>query len=116
MIQFIVPLKQHRKMGIFILQPRNQLSVFRKHITSSHLPLMLVQYCAMQPLPVKALFLIFPDINRLVFIHHHPGFIRKNTIVEKSYCHIAPKIQRLVACMNTCSMKTYASCQWHGCH
>ncbi|MDJ7444785.1 hypothetical protein ACQSFC_25795 [Salmonella enterica] len=45
---------------------------------------------------------------------HYVGFIRKNTAVEKSYFQIDPKIQRLVACMNTCGMKTYASCQVHG--
>ncbi|EDW4374599.1 hypothetical protein AAA67_005598, partial [Salmonella enterica subsp. diarizonae] len=32
----------------------------------------------------------------------------------KSYFQIDPKIQRLVTCMNTCSMKTFASCQGHG--
>ncbi|EDQ2393838.1 TPA: hypothetical protein N2G38_005410 [Salmonella enterica] len=49
-----------------------------------------------------------------MLVHHHIGFIRKNTIVEKSYYQIDPKIQRLVTCMNTCGMKTYASCQGHG--
>lgn len=34
--------------------------------------------------------------------------------MEKSYFQIDPKIQNLVACMNTCGMKTYASCQGHG--
>ncbi|EBP0138563.1 hypothetical protein IH92_12625 [Salmonella enterica] len=47
-------------------------------------------------------------------VHHHPGFIRKNAIVEKSYCQIDPKLQRLATCMNTCGMKTYASCQGSG--
>lgn len=32
----------------------------------------------------------------------------------KSYFQIDPKIQRLVTCMNTCGMKTFASCQGHG--
>ncbi|HFG7809082.1 TPA: hypothetical protein ACGIM3_003300 [Salmonella enterica subsp. enterica serovar Java] len=34
--------------------------------------------------------------------------------MEKNYFQIEPKIQRLVACMNTCGLKTYASCQGHG--
>lgn len=53
-------------------------------------------------------------MEKHVLLLHHPGFIRKNTTVEKSYCQIEPKIQRLVACMNTSGMKTYASCQGHG--
>ncbi len=53
-------------------------------------------------------------MEKHVPVHHHPGFIRKNTIVEKSYCQIDPKIQRLVTYMNTCGMRTYASCQGHG--
>ncbi|HGG6757133.1 TPA: hypothetical protein ACJG9G_005317 [Salmonella enterica subsp. enterica serovar Java] len=31
--------------------------------------------------------------------------------MEKSYFQTEPKIRRLVACMNTCGLKTYASCQ-----
>lgn len=43
-----------------------------------------------------------------------PVLSGKNTIVEKGYFQIDPKIQHLVACMNICGMKTYASCQGHG--
>ncbi|WP_226312166.1 hypothetical protein AAFR86_06000 [Salmonella enterica subsp. diarizonae serovar 58:r:z53] len=53
-------------------------------------------------------------MEKHVFARHHAGFIRKNTAVEKRYFQIDPKIQRLVACMNTCGMKTYASCLGHG--
>lgn len=51
-----------------------------------------------------------------MLIHHHASFsfIRKNRTMEKSYFQIDPKIQRLVVCMNTSGMKTYASCQGHG--
>lgn len=47
-------------------------------------------------------------------IRHDAGFIRKNKTMGKSYFQIDPKIQRLVTCMNTCGMKTFASCQGHG--
>lgn len=55
-------------------------------------------------------------MEKHVSIRHYASFsfIRKNRTVEKNYFQIDPKIQHLVACMNTCGMKTYASCQGHG--
>lgn len=53
-------------------------------------------------------------MEKHIDISHHAGFIRKNKAMGKSYFQIDPKIQRLVTCMNTCGMKTFASCQGHG--
>lgn len=53
-------------------------------------------------------------MGKFPHILHDAGFTRKNRTMRKRYFQIDPKIRRLVTCMNTCGMKTFASCQGHG--